>query len=251
MTDRVRAVLGLLAVVVLWEGTTRAAGTAALVPPPSTIVATGLSLALGGELTGHLLASVRRVLVGYAVAALAGVPVGLLIGWFRGVEALVSPPMQFVRSISPVAIVPLAIIWFGIGETGKYFIIVYSAIVVIVLSTASGVRSVPVNRVRAARCLGAGGLTLGVRVVLPSAFPYVAFGLRAAIGFAFMGVVAAELVGASEGLGFLVVQAQEMIETEKMFVALVLLGVFGALIDVLSNSLNERALKRYMLDPGG
>jgi len=145
-----------------------------------------------------------------------------------------------------VAIVPLAMLWFGIGEVSKYFIIIYATLIIVLLNTAAGVSRTPVTRVRAARCLGANEYDVFLKVVLPSAVPYVLTGMRVALGFSFMGIVAAELIGAREGLGFLIMNSQLLLQTEQLFVGLLSLGVVGAIIDRVFRIVLDRYTRSYI-----
>lgn len=231
---------------VVWELVVWVMDWALVVPPPTAIVRAVARMIDSGELAAHVTVSLQRVIVGYVIAAGGGIVLGIIMGAFRPFEALVMPPLQFVRSISPVAIVPLAIIWFGIGEASKYFVIAYSGIVPIILNTVAGVRSVPTNRIRAAECLGASRTQLLFRVFLPSAFGYIVLGLQTATGFAFMGVVAAELIGTNSGIGYLITEAQEWVQIDVMFVGLGLLAVIGFLLATTTRLLlNSTWFKRF------
>ena len=158
------------------------------------------------------------------------------------------PFIEFFRSIPPVALIPLVVSIFGIGEAGKYFIIAYAATFVMIINTASGIASTPAIRVRAAQCLGANSMAIMRWVVIPSAWPYVLTGLRLALGFSIMGVVAAEMLAAQEGIGYLIMQSTNILDAKEMFVGFVLLGTFGFLTDQLFKLAVSRRLRRYMLE---
>ena len=137
-------------------------------------------------------------------------------------------------------------LWFGIGEVSKYFIIIYATLIIVLLNTAAGVSRTPATRIRAARCLGANEYQVFLKVVLPSAVPYVLTGMRVALGFSFMGIVAAELIGAREGLGFLIMNSQLLLQTEQLFVGLLSLGVVGAIIDRVFRIVLDRYTRSYI-----
>jgi NitT/TauT family transport system permease protein/taurine transport system permease protein len=162
------------------------------------------------------------------------------------VRQLADPVLQLMRPISPVALVPLSIIWFGIGDMSRYFIIFYAVVIIMILNTAAGVASTPTIRLNAARCLGAGPLQIFRRVIIPSAVPYILTGMRVALGFAFMGIVAAEMIAAQSGIGYLIMQSRMLLRTDIMFVGLVTLGVLGALIDACFRLAIGRTMKRFM-----
>jgi ABC-type nitrate/sulfonate/bicarbonate transport system permease component len=137
-------------------------------------------------------------------------------------------------------------LWFGIGEFSKYFIIVYATIVIVLMNTAAGVSRTPLTRLRAARCLGATDYQLFVKVILPSAVPYILTGMRIALGFSFMGIVAAELIGANEGIGFLIMNSQMLMQTARLFVGLLTLGIVGLIVDRVFRAILARTMRRYM-----
>jgi len=217
-----------------------------LVPTPVATVARAGRMIASGELFQHIGISLQRVLIGYVIGCVGGIVLGALIGRIRTVRELTDPLLELVRPISPVAMVPLALLWFGIGELSKYFIIVYATLIVVLLNTAAGVSRAPLTRIRAAQCLGATPLQVFLKVVLPSAVPFVLTGMRVALGFSFMGIVAAELIGAKEGIGFLIMNSQMLLQTEQLFVGLLTLGVVGLLVDRVFRWLLARSMRRYM-----
>ena len=159
-------------------------------------------------------------------------------------------PLEFFRNIPPIAMVPVVISIFGIGEMGKYFIISYATTIVMIINTAAGVTATPRIRIRAAQCLGADRWSIFLRIVLPSAWPYILTGLRIALGFAFTGIVAAEMLAAQEGIGFLIMQSTNIIEPRDMWIGFVLLGTFGLLTDQLLRSVINRLARRHMIAMG-
>lgn len=218
----------------------------ALLPTPFETFSTMLTMAVSGELWQDIGISLFRILVGYFMAVGVGVTLGSLIGYSHIVREVTDPLIELLRPISPVAFVPVSILWFGIGEESKYFVIFYAAVIVIILNTASGVAATPVARLRAARCLGANDRQLLTTIILPSAMPYVLTGMRVALGFAFMGVVAAEMIGASVGIGYLIMQSQMLVQPAKMFVGLITLGVVGLLTDRLYRVVIMKTTRRYV-----
>jgi len=217
-----------------------------LVPTPLETFHTGGDMLANGTLFTHVGVSLQRVLVGYAAGCVVGVLVGGMIGQFRVIGQFAEPLLQLMRPISPVALVPLSIIWFGIGDLSRYFIIFYGVVIIMIMNTAAGVSATPNIRLNAARCLGASSSDLFRRVVIPSAVPYILTGMRVALGFAFMGIVAAEMIAAQSGIGYLIMQSRMLLRTDIMFVGLVTLGVLGAVIDGFFKLAIDRTMKRYM-----
>jgi ABC-type nitrate/sulfonate/bicarbonate transport system permease component len=217
-----------------------------LVPSPWETFGTGAQMLSSGTLLNHVAVSLQRVLVGYAAGCAIGVLVGALMGRIQIVGQFADPLLQLMRPISPVALVPLSIIWFGIGDMSRYFIIFYGVVIIMILNTAAGVASTPNIRLNAARCLGARRRQIFLRIIIPSAVPYILTGMRVALGFAFMGIVAAEMIAAQSGIGYLIMQSRMLLRTDIMFVGLVTLGVLGAVIDGFFKLAINRTMQRFM-----
>lgn len=178
-----------------------------------------------------LAATLKRVAVGFAAAAVAGVGLGVLTGRVTFVRYMLAPLIQALRPIPPIAFVSLAIIWFGIGEKSKYFLVFWGAFFPIWLNTHLGVSQVDFLFIWAAQSLGANGKAMLAEVVLPAALPAIVAGLRTGIGIAFVALIAAELAGSFEGLGFRISLSSAFFRADIMLAAIVTLGVIGALAD--------------------
>ena len=238
------SIVGFLA---LWWVSTIVFFNPKLVPPPSVVAETLWGITVNGELFEHVWASLRRVVIGYLIGAFWGIGLGVIIGMYKIADDLLEPPLQFVRNITPVAIVPLAIHAFGLDEPSKYFVIWYSTIIPVIFNTAAGVAGTPTIRIRAAMCLGATQRDIFFRIIIPSAWPFIVTGLRVALGFAFMGVVAAEMIAAESGVGFLIMQSRNMFLPGQMFAGLFMLGVIGMLTDRAFQFALNRMMHHYML----
>ncbi len=240
------AAVSITALILLWQIFAMNFAYPDLVPTPAETLRTGSIMIGDGSLLSHVGVSLERVLVGYAAGCAIGVLVGGLIGRIQIVGQFAEPILQLMRPISPVALVPLSIIWFGIGDMSRYFIIFYGVVIIMIMNTAAGVSATPNIRLNAARCLGATRHQLFRRIVIPSAVPYILTGMRVALGFAFMGIVAAEMIAAQSGIGYLIMQSRTLLRTDVMFVGLVTLGVLGAIIDGLFKLAIDRTMNRYM-----
>jgi NitT/TauT family transport system permease protein/taurine transport system permease protein len=217
-----------------------------LVPSPLDTFGTGAEMIASGALLSHVGISLERVLIGYAAGCILGVLIGTLMGRIPFIQQFADPLLQLMRPISPVALVPLSIIWFGIGDLSRYFIIFYGVVIIMIMNTAAGVSATPGLRMNAARCFGASRMQIFYRIIIPSAVPYILTGMRVALGFAFMGIVAAEMIAAQSGIGYLIMQSRMLLRTDVMFVGLVTLGVLGALIDGCFKLAIDRTMRRYM-----
>ena len=233
-----RAVIGvatLIALAALWVVATSLAGWIGpgRFPSPPEVWEALRQIAVrgyaGGTLVFQCWYSLRLVLLGFAVAVATGVPLGLWMGWSRRAEALINPAFLLIRPIPPLAWIPLAIVWFGLGDVAKIFVIWFAAFVPALINAYTGVRTVDPTLVAAARVMGASDRRLLLDVVLPSALPMIFTGLRLSLQASWTTLVAAELVGAIFGLGRVLVIAYQDIYPAMIAVAMVCVGVLGAL----------------------
>ncbi len=226
--------LGEAAVRLGWVG-------AQLLPAPSDIARTLLELAARG-LAGHVLASSARVAAGFAIGASLALAVGSLVGLSRRSEALLDPSFQALRAIPSLAWVPLLLLWLGIDEAPKVVLIAIGAFFPVYMGVASGFRDVDRKLVEAARLFGLSSLALVRRVLLPAALPAVLTGLRNGLSLAWMFMVAAELIAASRGLGYLLTDGRETSRADIVVAAIVLLALLGKASDTAMQALERRLL---------
>ncbi|MCQ4200542.1 ABC transporter permease [Streptomyces sp. NPDC060311] len=213
-------------------------------PTPPEVVDRAATLISDGTLADDALASLTRVLVGFALGTAVAVPVGFLMGWYGILRGLIEPWIQFFRTIPPLAIIPLAVVAMGIDETPKIFVIFLAAFLACVISTFQGVVNVDRTLINAARVLGAGDATIFARVVVPASTPFILVGMRVGLGSAWATLVAAELIAAQEGLGYRMQNAQLYYDLPTIFVGLVSIGILGLLMDRVL-LLAERRLTRW------
>ncbi|MCP4116510.1 MAG: ABC transporter permease [Desulfobacteraceae bacterium] len=211
-------------------------------PAPTSIVRELYSLVCTGELWMHLYDSVTRALCGYSLAALAGVGVGLLVAWSRFMEDLIDPLIELVRPVSTFAVIPIFFIWFGIGDVSKVLIIAKACFFPIVLNTIAGIKGVDPKLIQAARSLGAEGVALWTRVLIPSALPMISTGMRVATSMSVTTLVGVEMLSADSGIGFMVIDAQRVFATEKMFAGILILSALGFFFDRVARLVQHRVL---------
>lgn len=202
-----------------------------LFPSPFRVWSAAGDMLASGVLFKDLLVSVRRAAMGFIIGASLGVAVGLLTSRIRFFSIALSPLFNLFRPVPAIALVPVAIVWFGIGENSKYFVISYTVFLAVWLSTHHGMEHIPTIYIRAARSLGASRSIEFLQIVIPAAAPHIFAGLRFGAALAFLSLVAAELTGASAGIGFRLEEARQYILVDRMFVGLIELGVLGALLD--------------------
>jgi ABC-type nitrate/sulfonate/bicarbonate transport system permease component len=203
---------------------------AVLMPAPSTIVSTAAGMIASGELFYHLMASLKREAMAFLFAASA-IPLGIAMGWWRLVYDQVNPILEILRPVPPLAWIPLSILWFGIGDEQNEFIIFLGIFFPILVNTIVGVKNIDPILVRAARSLGASERKLLARIVFIGALPQIITGVRIGLGVGWMALVAAELVGANSGLGFVINDARSMLRTDTIIVGMLAIGLIGLLID--------------------
>jgi len=209
-------------------------------PGPLAVLQRAVELVASGALFVDTWASVRRVLIGFAIGTLLAVPAGFLMGWYGWARGLLEPYIQFFRTIPPLAMIPLAIVFLGIGEVPRVFVITLASFLVSVISTYQGVIGVDRVLINAARTLGAGDAVIFRRVVVPASMPFILVGMRTGLGAAWSTLVAAELIAAQEGLGHRMQQAQVYYDLETIFVALITIGLTGMAMDRLLLAIDKR-----------
>jgi NitT/TauT family transport system permease protein len=211
---------------VIWSGTK-------VFPSPLAVEKGLVSLARKHVLWFDIADSLRRVAIGYGAAAILGIPLGLVLGWYPAANQVVNPAMQILRPISPIAWIPLAIIFFGVGDNAAIFLIFLSAFFPIVVACVDGVSNVPSIFRRAGRNFGLSPAQLLIKVVFPAALPRIIIGLRISLGIAWLVVVAAEMIAVDSGLGYLVIDSRNSGKRYDLVVAAMLtIGVIGLILDV-------------------
>lgn len=211
-----------------------------LFPGPGAVAVGIVELARKGLLAKYIVASLFRVTWGFSLAVLVGVPFGLLLGWFRPAYQAFNPLIQVLRPISPIAWIPLAILWFGVSDAAPIFLIFLASVFPITVSATAAVRNLQPVYLRAARNFGLGRVTLFQRVILPAALPQILTGVRIALGVAWLVVVAAEMIAVNSGLGYLIIDARNAGKRYDLVVAgMVIIGLLGLALDLLVRRLER------------
>ena len=212
-------------------------------PGPWLVLGNVLEMAVRGQLWVHLAATLERVALGFGTGAALGVGLGLAAGHLRPVHSIVEPLVEMLRPIPPLAVLPMFIVWVGIGETSKIGFITYATFFPIFLTTVTGVRQIDPLLLRAAQSLGARGVGLFTRVILRAALPDILTGLRLGVALAFFVIVISEFIGAEHGLGYLINDGRNFFLVPQMLGAAVVLGLLGyagnALVRLLERRLNR------------
>ena len=212
----------------------------AFLSPPSAVAATIVSWFADGTVWKHLAASLQRSFAGLLIAVAAGVTTGLLMGWFSRFEAFVDPVLQLMRQTSAFALFPVFLLFLGIGEASKIAIIFWASFWPVLLNTISGVKQVDRLLILSARSMGASQTFIFTKVVLPAALPAIFTGVRLAGAYSITALVAAEMIGAHAGLGFLTLNSQETFQIPSMYAGILLLAVLGLALNTLLARLEAR-----------
>lgn len=203
-------------------------------PSPLDVERGMAELVRKGVLLHYISDSLKRVSAGYFCAALLGIPIGLTLGWYPAASQVVNPVIQLLRPISPIAWIPVSIIWFGIGDAAAIYLIFLAAFFPIVVASMNGVRNVPSMFRRAGRNFGLAPVQLLAKVVFPAALPQIVVGMRIALGIAWLVVVAAEMIAVDSGLGYLVIDARNSGKRYDLVVAaMLMIGLIGLALDTL------------------
>jgi NitT/TauT family transport system permease protein len=207
-------------------------------PTPMQVLTATVDLARGGELWTHIGASLFRVGTGFALAVAVGIPVGLWMGWIRSAFDTVNPLVQILRPISPIAWIPIAILWFGVGDLSPIFLIFLSSVFPTILQTASGVQTIERQYLRAAENFGVSRYRLFFQVVIPAVLPQIIVGMRVSLGIAWLVVVAAEMIALRSGLGYLIIDSRNAGNRYDLVVAgMIIIGLTGLLLDAMMRKL--------------
>ena len=236
-----------LVVLVLWTAITNLLPVSEMVlPSPQTIIEhfrTLLTDGYGGEpLWNHIVASLLRTLTGFFLGIGVAIPLGLWVGYSPTMNAICMPMLGFIRPIPPIAFIPLVILWFGIGEVSKILLIFAASFNFTVLASAAGMRAVPEQLIRAGVNLGLNKRQLFTSVMLPAAMPHIFTGIKTSIAVSWAVVVAAELIAAQSGLGFMIEDAGTFFRTPEVLIGVSLIGAIGLLFEVIVSLLERRVL---------
>ncbi|SEU25766.1 ABC transporter permease [Paenibacillus sp. NFR01] len=239
--------LGLLlpvTVLAVWELLAQTGAISELLfPAPTTIARSFIDLAAGGDLWSNFRISAVRALSGFALGGGLGLGLGLLVGLFRRTERLLDPTLQMIRMIPSLAVVPLFILWFGIGEESKVLLIAKGAFFPLYINTFMGIRGVDNKLFEVTRVLGFSRAKQIVRLVLPASVPNIVLGLRLSLGLSWLGLVVAELIASTSGIGYMMSDARQFADTPVVFVGIIVFAAAGLISDTLVRLLGQRLLR--------
>ena len=230
----IRGLSPIIVLILFWElGARLGFFNPIVLPAPSIVFITLFGMITSAELFVDAGRSLTRVLAGFALAVVIGTPLGLWLALSQRLSQWLEPLIHFLRPIPPIAWIPLAILWFGIGDGSSYFLTMVAAIFPIILNVHAGVKSISQAHFEVARSFQASQVLILRKLVWPAALPYTLSGYRIGLGVAWMTVVGAEMVAARSGLGYLIHSSQDLLRTDRVMVGMIAIGTIGLLIDVL------------------
>jgi NitT/TauT family transport system permease protein len=217
--------------IAVWWGAVAATGSV-IFPTPWQVVIGTIELIRDGSLWRHIGASLLRVGTGFALAVALAVPLGLWMGWVRGAFDTLNPVFQMLRPISPIAWIPIAILWFGVGDASPIYLIFISSVFPMIVQTTAGVHTIERRYLRAAENFGVSRYTLFSQVVIPAVLPQIVVGMRIGLGVAWLVVVAAEMIALRSGLGYLIIDARNAGNRYDLVIAgMIIIGLIGLMLD--------------------
>jgi NitT/TauT family transport system permease protein len=218
----------------------------AIFPTPWQVVTGAMELVEDGTLWDHIGASLFRVGAGFGLAVLVGIPLGLWMGWVSGAYRTFNPIFQMLRPISPIAWIPVAILWFGVGEVSPIFLIFISSVFPLIVQTTSGVHTIDRRYLRAAANIGVPRSVLFRQVVIPAVLPEIIVGMRIGIGVAWLVVVAAEMIALRSGLGYLIMDSRNAGNRYDLVIAaMIIIGTIGLMLDGITRLLERLKTVRW------
>jgi len=212
-----------------------------LLPGPVAVMEAGRQLIADGSLVRHVAISLQRVILGYGLSVATALPLALLFGLLPRLRALVEPALEFLRQVPPLALLPLLILWLGIGEVQKIGVIVLSCFFPIFLGALGGIAQADPKLVEVGRACGLSSSEILRRIVLPASLPALVVGLRIGLGYSWRALVGAELIASSSGLGYMIIDAQNLARTDIVLVGVFVIGVLGLIADALARAAIRRS----------
>ncbi|HBF3264170.1 TPA: ABC transporter permease [Clostridioides difficile] len=219
-----------------------------ILPSPEKVYSTFLNMISDGSIFINVYASMKRVLIGFAISTAIGVPLGIFFGIYSGVYEYFKSLINFLRNTPPLALIPMLILWFGIGEESKIIIIVLASFFPIFTSTLKGIKNCDSKLIEVCRVFEFSKLQIIFKIIIPNAILDIAVGLKLALGYSFRAIIGAELVAASSGLGYLISDGKEMSRTDVVIVGIIVIGLLGIITDYIFSIIVKKVSKGKMVE---
>lgn len=247
----VKLAMPLAIILVWWIGSDLGVWNGYVIPSPERVASSMWSMAMDGSLLKHASASFLRVIWGFAIASLVAIPLGFAMGLSRSLERWLQSTLDFMRHVPPLAIMPMVILWFGIGEVSKVVVVFMATFFPILLNTQSGVAGCDTKLLEVGRAFGLSRLERFNRILVPSALPSILLGMRLGLSYSWRSLIGAELIAAASGIGYVIHDAEQLSRSDVIIVGVLLLGFAGSLSDHLFTALSRRLTPWSGGDIGG
>jgi NitT/TauT family transport system permease protein len=249
MQKLLKSTVVIILLLMFWEVAPRVGLVDRTFFPPFSKVVEGLwGLAISGDLYAHFIASIVRSLSGFGLAILIAIPLGLIIGWYPLAKELLNPVLELFRNTAALALLPVFILLLGIGETSKISIVLFACVFPILLNTINAVRNVDSLLIRSAKSMGLSSYQLFYKVIIPASIPTIFTGIRMAGSASILVLIAAEMVGAKEGLGYLISYTQMNFQIAEMYAGIITISILGLILNYLLVSI-EKKLSKWKVSP--
>lgn len=238
------SIISILLVIILWEVIVNIGiVNARFLPPPSKVVYAFIDVIISFEIFKHSFWSIFRVIVAFFISSVLGITLGILVGWSKLINSLIKPLLEIIRPIPPLAWIPIAILWFGLGLKASVFIIFIGGFFPIFLNTVTGVENADKKYIETAKLLGANNKNILTKVVIPSALPYIFTGLIIGLGISWMCLVAAEMFGEATGLGYFILESRSLMRPDKVIVGMLAIGFIGIVLTYFFKMIERRIVR--------
>ncbi|MDR0880269.1 MAG: ABC transporter permease [Clostridioides sp.] len=233
-----------LIILALWEFVTvKGVWTSYILPSPSKVWKAFLKMSIDGSLIVNIYTSMRRVVIGFTISSVLAIPMGIFFGLSKRVYEYFKPLLDFLRNTPPLALIPMLILWFGIGEKSKIIVIILASFFPVFANTLKGIRDCDPKLIEVGRIFELSKIEIIFKIIIPSAILDIATGLKLALGYSFRAIIGAELIAASSGLGYLISDGKEMSRTDVVIVGIIVIGVLGIITDQLFTIVVKRFTK--------
>jgi sulfonate transport system permease protein len=247
--EKLRGIIIFVVILIAWKLVTEiGVWNSYILPPPEKVFKTFIDMIIDGSIFINIYASMKRVIVGFIISAILGIPLGIFFGVHKNVYEYFKPLINFLRNTPPLALIPMLILWFGIEEKSKIIIIILASFFPIFTNTLKGIRDCDPKLVEVGEIFELTGLQIIFKIIIPNAILDIAIGLKIALGYSFRAIIGAELVAASSGLGYLISDGKEMSKTDVVIVGIIVIGVLGILTDYIFSRLVKKVGKGKVVE---
>lgn len=244
LLNAIKGILIFILIIMLWQLVTYLSiWKEYILPSPHKVLKTFLKMISDGSIFKNIIISMRRILIGFAISLSVGIPLGILFGIHNKIYQYFKPLLNFLRNTPPLALIPMLILWFGIGEESKIIIIILASFFPIFTSTLKGIRNCDPKLIEVGKAFELSKSEIIFKIIIPNAILDIAVGLKLALGYSFRAIIGAELIAASSGIGYLISDGKEMSKTDVVIVGIITIGVLGIVTDYIFSKLVKMASK--------